>query len=616
MEVNLSPSHSCKPPEPPIRSSSTLHRHSVKVAPKKPLPDVPKKTGRRRIRLFRLPKLSSDPKISSPLCVSHELHVAYDENTGEFRGMPEEWLEWLRAADISFQEREQNPELVIEVLQCYDTAKHCARRQKFIMTEDSSWENFGKITSCMCHQFMDHEHPDNNTCRKFQHNSAGSNYSASSHAFFSFLSIFVQFANGCTTTTCSTSLHSCTPKTANWDMSLKNVENNKEALPAERIKSDSRLEQKLLSGNDICFVDANVDSERESSQFCLSSLHQYFKASNECIDCESIRSYSNIFYSSMQLDEINFANPDNSEEEGGTGNKCQADVHKDQKGKDITCKDSLEEENDFMVEAEPYGVEEIEVDESERISDIIAGDVADQIAKADEINFQDHSSLINSTNWQIFCCISEAAFTSNATESASPDLQICLAQPETDEDVCLTGSTKADQNSSGVRESLEMSANIEDHTGVSKSTSSNEMKSTSGSLPSDEASSSVAIKSEKYTLQRGRTATRCNSIQNKTKRSGAHSGRQSVESLKNPSKLVAISENPSPSKNPSVECFSDNANGIQGSNPQVCLVSRHSPRCRSRIRMRDEQIIARLRTIVSQGKPSEKYETLGRIGHG
>ncbi|CAH8644776.1 unnamed protein product [Heterobilharzia americana] len=311
----------------------------------------------------------------------------------------------------------------------------------------------------------------------------------------------------------------------------------------------------------------------------------------------------------MQLDEINvsekldqnesqFANPDNSEEEGGTGNKCQADVHKDQKGKDITCKDSLEEENDFMVEAEPYGVEEIEVDESERISDIIAGDVADQIAKADEINFQDHSSLINSTNWQIFVVL------------------ICLAQPETDEDVCLTGSTKADQNSSGVRESLEMSANIEDHTGVSKSTSSNEMKSTSGSLPSDEASSSVAIKSEKYTLQRGRTATRCNSIQNKTKRSGAHSGRQSVESLKNPSKLVAISENPSPSKNPSVECFSDNANGIQGSNPQVCLVSRHSPRCRSRIRMRDEQIIARLRTIVSQGKPSEKYETLGRIGHG
>ncbi|CAH8644791.1 unnamed protein product [Heterobilharzia americana] len=233
MEVNLSPSHSCKPPEPPIRSSSTLHRHSVKVAPKKPLPDVPKKTGRRRIRLFRLPKLSSDPKISSPLCVSHELHVAYDENTGEFRGMPEEWLEWLRAADISFQEREQNPELVIEVLQCYDTAKHCARRQKFIMTEDSSWENFGKITSCMCHQFMDHEHPDNNTCRKFQHNSAGSNYSASSHAVSgeSGRSDVSSFSHSCRFSynlptdappppvpPHYTVVH---PKTANWDMSLK-----------------------------------------------------------------------------------------------------------------------------------------------------------------------------------------------------------------------------------------------------------------------------------------------------------------------------------------------------------------------------------------------------------
>lgn len=53
--------------------------------------------------------------------------------------MPEEWLEWLHAANISFQEREQNPELVIEVLQCYDTAKHRARRQKFIMTEEHCW---------------------------------------------------------------------------------------------------------------------------------------------------------------------------------------------------------------------------------------------------------------------------------------------------------------------------------------------------------------------------------------------------------------------------------------------------------------------------------------------
>ncbi|VDQ15154.1 unnamed protein product [Trichobilharzia regenti] len=79
---------------------------------------------------------------------------------------------------------------------------------------------------------------------------------------------------------------------------------------------------------------------------------------------------------------------------------------------------------------------------------------------------------------------------------------------------------------------------------------------------------------------------------------------------------MAISENPNTSTSPFGECFTDSGSGSQSHNAQVCLVSRHSPRCRNKMRMRDEQIIARLRTIVSQGKPSEKYETLGRIGHG
>ncbi|TGZ70663.1 hypothetical protein CRM22_003075, partial [Opisthorchis felineus] len=53
--------------------------------------------------------------------------------------MPEEWLQWLRAANIPFHERERNPELVIEVLQCYDAATHHAQRQKFITTNRSKW---------------------------------------------------------------------------------------------------------------------------------------------------------------------------------------------------------------------------------------------------------------------------------------------------------------------------------------------------------------------------------------------------------------------------------------------------------------------------------------------
>ncbi|KAF6768105.1 hypothetical protein AHF37_07709 [Paragonimus kellicotti] len=46
------------------------------------------------------------------------------------------------------------------------------------------------------------------------------------------------------------------------------------------------------------------------------------------------------------------------------------------------------------------------------------------------------------------------------------------------------------------------------------------------------------------------------------------------------------------------------------------LLSRRSPNCRRMIRLRDEQIIDRIRTIVSEGEPLAKYETLGCIGHG
>ncbi|GAA54061.1 hypothetical protein CLF_112036 [Clonorchis sinensis] len=60
-------------------------------------------------------------------------------STTEYKGMPEEWLQWLRAANIPFHERERNPELVIEVLQCYDAATHHAQRQKFLTTNRSKW---------------------------------------------------------------------------------------------------------------------------------------------------------------------------------------------------------------------------------------------------------------------------------------------------------------------------------------------------------------------------------------------------------------------------------------------------------------------------------------------
>ncbi|CAH8667878.1 unnamed protein product [Schistosoma margrebowiei] len=644
MEEDLSLSHSCTPPEPPVRSSSTMHRHPLKVAPKKPLPDLPKKSGRSRIRLFRLPKLTSDPKISSPLCVSHELHVVYDENTGEFRGMPEEWLEWLHAANISFQEREQNPELVIEVLQCYDTAKHRARRQKFIMTEEHCWENFENTTSCVCHQFINNEVSANHRCRNFQHNSTDSTSSnaISGDSPCSDLSIPNSCQFSCTSTTKDipptaprrpppVPPHYSVTHRQDGDKNLEIDKNNNEVLTTERTKSDSYLEQKSLSGNDICFVDANVDSEHESISFQILNLHHRFKASNECIDCESIRSYSNIFYSSLPLDEIKepekldrkesafqvIDHANDNDEKSDKKSTCETDLCTEQTFNNALLGSSLDETSRFIIEEEPYGVEEIDVYESEKVSDIISTNRTCQPVTEMEISSQNHLSLISSTNWQIFCCISEAAFTSNITDSSSTGLQICLAQPELDEDTHLTESIQADQNASHTPEATQKPIFPDNSSNVSQSTSSIELKSISEMLSNDENITTTSeLQTESVGPQRGRTITRCNVIQSRTKRSAVHSGRQSAASLKNSPKLLAINKNLEPSITPSDTSFPDDGTEFQNPNPPVCLVSRHSPSCRSRIRMRDEQIIARLRTIVSRGKPSEKYETLGRIGHG
>nr|VZI12077.1 unnamed protein product [Spirometra erinaceieuropaei] len=130
--------HTLAPPAPPMRSSSTLRRNIEPVAPSKPLPLPPRKSQRKKVHLFRLPKNQADPKISFPTNVSHELHVVFDVATGEFRGMPSAWLQWLQESNISPRERRQNPELVLEVLQCYDAATQGALQQKF-MTQNETW---------------------------------------------------------------------------------------------------------------------------------------------------------------------------------------------------------------------------------------------------------------------------------------------------------------------------------------------------------------------------------------------------------------------------------------------------------------------------------------------
>uniref|UniRef100_A0A0X3P903 non-specific serine/threonine protein kinase n=1 Tax=Schistocephalus solidus TaxID=70667 RepID=A0A0X3P903_SCHSO len=110
----------------------SFHRRRKKerpvLAPSKPLPTPPGKGDRekkkKKVNLLRLLKLSrggsSEPMISSPTGVKHDVHVAVDRDTGEIKGLPEEWRQLLNCANISASEQARNPELVLEVLQRFD----------------------------------------------------------------------------------------------------------------------------------------------------------------------------------------------------------------------------------------------------------------------------------------------------------------------------------------------------------------------------------------------------------------------------------------------------------------------------------------------------------------
>ncbi|TPP61717.1 Serine/threonine-protein kinase PAK 3 [Fasciola gigantica] len=114
-------------PAPPVRSSSTLRKKDRPILPlSKPLPTPPKKEEKKKkkVKLFRWHNLmrsdKTEPQISGPTDVTHDLHVAFDKSTGEIKGLPEAWRALLVASNISRLEQEKNPELLLGVLQCFD----------------------------------------------------------------------------------------------------------------------------------------------------------------------------------------------------------------------------------------------------------------------------------------------------------------------------------------------------------------------------------------------------------------------------------------------------------------------------------------------------------------
>ncbi|KAH8243828.1 hypothetical protein KR032_010440 [Drosophila birchii] len=125
-----------KPPAPPVRLTSNrggIERSAVggggsgDVPPDmRPLPKEPddadrkKKTLKSKIKGSKPSHTDSKPNISYPTNFEHTVHVGFDAVTGEFTGMPEAWARLLMNSNISKQEQKKNPQAVLDVLKWFD----------------------------------------------------------------------------------------------------------------------------------------------------------------------------------------------------------------------------------------------------------------------------------------------------------------------------------------------------------------------------------------------------------------------------------------------------------------------------------------------------------------
>lgn len=57
------------------------------------------------------PNNNAKTKISSPYNLVHVTHVGFDSQTGEFTGLPREWLILLQQSGISKREQQENPQV-------------------------------------------------------------------------------------------------------------------------------------------------------------------------------------------------------------------------------------------------------------------------------------------------------------------------------------------------------------------------------------------------------------------------------------------------------------------------------------------------------------------------
>ena len=117
-----------KPPAPPLRLTSNRGDFQVSLpVDLRPLPKEPEeKIKHSKSKLKKGKDSYEKPNISYPTKFTHVVHVGFDDDTGEFTGLPEAWTRLLVASNISKEMQKKNPQAVLDVLNYYE---HSSKRQ-------------------------------------------------------------------------------------------------------------------------------------------------------------------------------------------------------------------------------------------------------------------------------------------------------------------------------------------------------------------------------------------------------------------------------------------------------------------------------------------------------
>ncbi|XP_035230922.1 serine/threonine-protein kinase PAK 1-like isoform X2 [Stegodyphus dumicola] len=91
-------------------------------------------------------KEQTPSEIGIPFSVKHNIHVEFNQDTGEIEGLPEPWLRLLQQANISKSEQSQNPTAVLQALKYYvHSIKKKPGEVKFITTAKTADEESQEI---------------------------------------------------------------------------------------------------------------------------------------------------------------------------------------------------------------------------------------------------------------------------------------------------------------------------------------------------------------------------------------------------------------------------------------------------------------------------------------